>query len=115
MSRCPSEELTSIMSQWHFTQWGLDLISPFLVAKGGVKFVVIEVDYTKWVKVEALATITAQTITKFLWKSVVCWFNISHSFMSKKIDNLTACTIGNGVLSWRSWSSIIFWRIRRSR
>jgi hypothetical protein len=35
--------------------------------KWGVKFVVIVVDYfTKWVKVEALATITMSNIKKFL-------------------------------------------------
>lgn len=68
---------------WPFAQWGLDLISPFSMAKGEVKFVIIVVDYfKKWAESEALATIMAQVITKFLWKSVVCWFGIPQNFIS---------------------------------
>lgn len=56
---------------------GLDLVGQLPVAKGGVNFVVVTVDYfTKWVEAKPLATITAATITRFVWKSVVCRFGI---------------------------------------
>lgn len=65
----PMEELTSIIAPWPFAQWGLDLIGPIPVTKEGAKFM-------KWVEAEALASITYRTITKFLWKSVICRFGI---------------------------------------
>ncbi|XP_042964601.1 uncharacterized protein LOC122298813 [Carya illinoinensis] len=58
-------------------EWGVDLMGPFLPGKGGVKFMIVAVDYfTKWVEVELLATITSRVVTKFLWKNIVCRFGI---------------------------------------
>lgn len=72
-----------ITAPWPFAQWGMDLINPFLAARVGSKFVVVAVDYfTKWIEAEALASISSQTITKFLLKSVVCQFGIHQSFIS---------------------------------
>ncbi|KAF5477204.1 hypothetical protein F2P56_003869 [Juglans regia] len=80
---CTPEELTSIVSPWPFTQWGLDLIGSFPVGRGGVKFVVVAVDYfTKWVEAEALTMITARAIMRFLWKSVVCQFGIPECYIT---------------------------------
>ncbi|XP_074351337.1 uncharacterized protein LOC141690431 [Apium graveolens] len=42
-----------------FSMWGIDLIGVLLKAKGGVKYVVVAVDYfTKWAEAKPLATIT---------------------------------------------------------
>lgn len=61
----------------------MDLVGPLPVAKGEVKFVVVTVDYfMKWIEAKAVMTITATSITKFLWKSVVCRFNILQSIIS---------------------------------
>ena len=55
----PAERLTTIASPWPFTQWGIDIVGPLPQGKGQVKFLLVAIDYfTKWVKVEALATIT---------------------------------------------------------
>lgn len=68
-----------------FAQWGLDLDEPLSLDKGGVRLVVVVVDYlTKWIEAEALATITAAAITRFLWKSVVCHFGIPQNII---LDN----------------------------
>lgn len=54
-------------------------------AKGVAKFMMVVVNYfTKWVEVEALVSITSQTIMKFLWKSLVCRFSIPQGLM---LDN----------------------------
>lgn len=59
------------------------MVKPLPLSKGGVRFVVIAVDYfTKWVEVEALATITTNSITLFLWKVMGCKFGIPHSIIS---------------------------------
>lgn len=34
--------------------------------------------FTKWIKVEALATITKRKMKSFLWKSIVCKFGMPH-------------------------------------
>jgi transposase InsO family protein len=47
--------------------------------------VVVAVDYfTKWAEVEALASITTDSVIKFLWKSVICRFGIPYALV---IDN----------------------------
>ena len=71
----PPKELTPISSPWPFEQWGVDIVGPLLAGKGGVKFAIVAMDYfTKWAEAEALASITTQNVTRFLWKSVVTIF-----------------------------------------
>lgn len=53
------EQLTSFVSLWLFTQWGIDLISSLPMQKGKTKFAVIAVDYfMKCPEAEPLAKIT---------------------------------------------------------
>ena len=57
--RQPSEELTPMTALWLFAQWALDIMGPFPIVMRQLKFLIVGIDYfTKWVKVEALATIT---------------------------------------------------------
>ena len=77
ISHLPFESLTSITSPWPFQQWGLDILRPLPIRKGQCKFVIVVVDYfTKWVKVEPLATIIEQKIRNFVWHSIICRFGI---------------------------------------
>jgi hypothetical protein len=65
-------------------------VGPFLSGKGGCKFLVVVVDYfTKWVEVEALATITTGNIINFLWKLVVCRYIIPHAFVTNNGKQLS--------------------------
>lgn len=94
----PLEELTSITTPWPFVQWGLDLIGPFPVARGGAKFVMVVADYfMKSGEAEALASSTSRTITKFLWKSVICRFGIPQTFVSDNGKQFNCSTTENGV------------------
>jgi hypothetical protein len=78
------EKLTPLTSLWPFAKWGVDIVGPMPVGKGGRKFLVVAVNYfTKWAEAEALAAITTMNITSFLWKSVVCRFGIPHVFVTK--------------------------------
>ena len=61
--RQPTEELTPMIAPWLFAQWGLDIIGPFPTVVRQLKFLVVGIDYfTKWVEVEALATITEKNL-----------------------------------------------------
>ena len=77
MQRLPAKKLTTITSLWPFSQWGIDIVGPLSQGKGQVKFLLVAIDYfTKWVEVEALATITKARIQSFVWKNIICRFGI---------------------------------------
>lgn len=40
-----SEYLIPMMALWPFTQWGLDILGPFLVGTKQMKFLVVRIDY----------------------------------------------------------------------
>ena len=62
---------------WPFAQWGLDIMGPFPIAVKQLRFLVVGIDYfTKWVEVEALATITEKNIWSFFWKNIICRYGI---------------------------------------
>ena len=79
----PPEALSSISSPWPFTQWGINQVGPMLMGKGGCRFMVVAVNYfTKWAKMEALATIMTGNLRNFLWKFIICWYGIPHAFVT---------------------------------
>ena len=47
-------------------------MGPFLTTIRQLKFLVVDIDYyTKWVEVEALATITEKNIWNFVWRNII--------------------------------------------
>lgn len=56
IQHAPLKELHSLTSPWPFDIWGMDILSPFLVAKGQIKFLLVANYFTKWIE-ETLATI----------------------------------------------------------
>ena len=79
----PAEKLTAISSPRPFVQWGIDIVGPLPQGKGQVKFLLVTIDYfTKWVKTEALATITEARIQSFVWKNIICRFGIPLTIIS---------------------------------
>ncbi|RDX90708.1 Pol polyprotein, partial [Mucuna pruriens] len=56
----------------------MDILGPFPLAPGQVKFLVVAVDYfTKWIEAETVASITTERIKRFFWKKIICRFGIS--------------------------------------
>ena len=63
----PIEKLIPMMAPWPFAWWGLDIMRPFLTVVRQLKFLVVGIDYfTKWVEVEALATIMEKNVRSFV-------------------------------------------------
>nr|KYP53981.1 Pol polyprotein [Cajanus cajan] len=55
----------------------MDILGPFPVAKGQLKFLLIAIDYfTKWIEAEALAKITAANVQRFTWKKIICRYGL---------------------------------------
>ena len=79
----PSEELTPMTAPWPFAQWELDIMGPFPTPIRQLKFLVVGIDYfTKWVEVEALATITEMNIQSFVWRNIICRYGIPRVLVS---------------------------------
>ncbi|XP_022854622.1 uncharacterized protein LOC111375929 [Olea europaea var. sylvestris] len=77
MIHSPAEDLTSISCTTLFEQWGVDILSPFPITRGQLKFVAVAIEYfTKWVEAEPLATISKPKLRTFIWRSIICRFGI---------------------------------------
>ena len=61
------------------------------LGKNQYKFLIIEIDYfTKWVEAEPTTIITEAKVTSFIWKNIVCRFDIPNVIISdngKQFDN----------------------------
>ncbi|GJV51943.1 reverse transcriptase domain-containing protein [Tanacetum coccineum] len=81
--RQPQQELTPITSPWPFHKWGIDIAGPFPVAAGGLKFLIVAIDYfTKWIEAKAVATITGNQVKRFVWDNIVCRFRLPGEIFS---------------------------------
>ncbi|XP_072081074.1 uncharacterized protein [Arachis hypogaea] len=61
ISTKPAEVLHSMKVSWPFHRWGLDILGPFPIAPGQVKFLLVSIDYfSKWIEAQPLARITAE-------------------------------------------------------
>ncbi|KAL0458768.1 UNVERIFIED_CONTAM: hypothetical protein Slati_0504000 [Sesamum latifolium] len=71
------------MKQDAIRLWGMDIVGPFPLAAGQRKFLLVAIDYfTKWVEAEPLARITEGEVMKFIWKNIVCRFEIPREIIS---------------------------------
>ncbi|XP_015965613.1 uncharacterized protein LOC107489376 [Arachis duranensis] len=67
--RAPASELSLLTSSRPFSQWGVDLLGPFPVGPGQVKYLIVAIDYyTKWIEAEPLASISSSNCRKFMWR-----------------------------------------------
>ena len=75
--------LNPLSSPWPFAQWGLDIIGPLPKAVGNKKYPLVGTDYfTKWLEAEPLANIRDVDAKRFIWKSIVTQFGVSHVLIS---------------------------------
>ena len=75
--RSPAQELISITSPWTFSQWGIDIVGPLPTALAQKKLLLVATNYfSKWIEVEAFASIKDKDVTQFIWKNIVCRFGI---------------------------------------
>jgi len=81
--KAPPEELRSIYSPWPFHTWGIDILGPFPLAIRQMKYLVVAIEYfTKGIEVEPVVQITTHKIQHFVWKNIVCRFEIPKRLMS---------------------------------
>ena len=64
--------LNPLSSPWPFTEWGLDIVSPFPKATGNKRYLLVGIDYfTKWVEADPLANIRDAYAKKLIWRNIV--------------------------------------------
>jgi len=52
-------------------------MGPFPTAVRQLKFLIAGIDYfTKWVEAKALATITEKNVQSFVWRNIICRYEI---------------------------------------
>jgi ribonuclease HI len=90
----PAQELTSVYSPWPFHKWAVDIVGPFPLAPGQLKFLIVGVDYfTKWIEAEAVAKITAERVKKFYWKKIICRFGLPKFIVSDNGTQFASSTV----------------------
>ena len=68
---------------WPFAQWVIDIVGPLPQGKGQVKFLLVAINYfKKWVEAEVLATIIKARIQGFVWKNIICSFEIPRTIIT---------------------------------
>ena len=77
------EQFHFILFPWPFAKWGMDILGPFSPRKGQVKFLIVAINYfTKWIDAKPLATITTQQVQQFVWKDIICRYDLPHTIIT---------------------------------
>ena len=59
-----------------FHAMGVDILGPFPQASGQRKFLLVAINYSKWVEAKPLAMITEAKVKDFVWQSIICRFGL---------------------------------------
>ncbi|XP_015944154.1 uncharacterized protein LOC107469288 [Arachis duranensis] len=96
ISTKPAEVLHSMEVSWPFHRWGLDILGPFPIAPGQVKFLLVSIDYfSKWIEAQPLARITAEKAQSFIWKNIICRFRIPREIITDNGRQFTDNKLGS--------------------
>ena len=83
ISKAHPEDLTTLTSLWLFAIWGINLIGQLLKGRGSVQYAVVGVDnFTKWVEIEALTSITLANVKELLYKNIAYHYGVLHTIIS---------------------------------
>ncbi|GKD75382.1 reverse transcriptase domain-containing protein [Tanacetum coccineum] len=77
------ERAKAILEEVHKLVEAGIIAGPFPVAAGGLKFLIVAIDYfTKWIEAKAVATITGNQVKRFVWDNIVCRFGLPGEIVS---------------------------------
>ena len=83
----PAQELRTIPITWPFAVWGLDMVGPFKMTRGGLTHLLVAVDkFTKWVEAKPIKKLHGATTTKFIIE-ITTRFGIPHSIITNNGTN----------------------------
>ena len=69
-------KLSSVTSLWIFIKWSMDIMEPFPVASGQMRFVLMMTDYfSKLVEEDALIQVQESDVEKLFEKNIICRYD----------------------------------------
>jgi len=82
VQRKPTNPLIPIVRPLPFATLGIDILGPFPKATWQHKYLFVAADYfIKWIKAEAIASITDVEVRKFSWKNIITRFGIPRTMI----------------------------------
>ena len=79
----PFEALNLVTSPWSFAQWEMDIVSPLPIVVVQKKFLFVATNYfRKWVEAEAHVSIKDKDVSKFVWKNIMCRFEVPQAIVA---------------------------------
>ncbi len=68
-----------------FQRIGIDIVGPLTITKKGNRYIVTAMDYfTKWLIAKAIKEATAKTVSKFIYKKIICQHECSQVLQSDR-------------------------------
>ncbi|KFK24085.1 hypothetical protein AALP_AAs60550U000200 [Arabis alpina] len=102
----PTEMLSSVSSPYPFMRWAMDIVGPLHASKQK-RFLLVLTDYfSKWVEVEAYASIKDAQVESFVWRNIICHLGLPFEIVT---DN------GSQFISNRFETFFAKWKIRLSK
>ena len=81
--KSPVQDLVSISSPWPFARWGIDIVGSLPTAPAQKKLLLVATDYfSKWIEADAFASIKDRDVTRFIWKNIICRYDIPRLIVS---------------------------------
>ncbi|VFQ85584.1 unnamed protein product [Cuscuta campestris] len=97
----PATNYTPISTTIPFARWGIDLVGILPRGTGNNTYLMVAIDYfTKWVEAAPVPTITAEQMTKFVSKQILCRFGVPQQIIT---DNGTQFEAGGFNKFLQSW------------
>ena len=85
-----SEQLHCSKTSQLFHKWCIDILGPFSLALGQLKYLVVAIDYfTKWIEAEPLPIITTEKVRKFVQKRTICRYRVPYHLVSNNGTQFT--------------------------
>ena len=82
--------LNVMVSPWHFSMWGMDVIGPITFkASNDHRFIFVVIDYfTKWVEAASYASVTKTVVARFIKKEIICQYGLLERIISDNVLSL---------------------------
>ena len=86
----PPTSLNVMVSPWHFSMWGMDVIGPITPkASNSDHFIFVVIDYfTKWVEATSYASVTKAMVARFIKKEIIYQYGLPERIISDNGLNL---------------------------
>lgn len=83
--------LQSMTFPWPFYLGGMDILGPFPMAPGKLKFLIVRVGYlSKWIEAEVMDKFMTERVQHFYWQKIMCWYSLPNSIVSDNGTQLTS-------------------------